>query len=117
MIPSRVVASPFNNLQTLNLCGDVDTGVTATGTNLATAYQIVSVFTQFTTVASGTGAALPITEVSESLIVANDGANTLTIYPQTGSTIEGASSYSLGVGKRVNIFAVTSTKWLTLLGA
>ena len=117
MFPSRVLASAFNSLQTLNVCGDSSAGLTATGTNLATALPIVSVYTQFTTVAGSTGAALPTTEIGELLIVANDGANSLTIYPQTGSTIEGASSYSLAAGKRVIIYAITLTKWLAILGA
>ena len=117
MFPSRVLASGVTSLTSLNICGDSSAALTATGTNLATAYKIAAVYTQFTTVAASTGAVLPTTEVGELLIVANDGANSLTIYAQTGSTIEGASSYSLAAGKRVIIYAITLTKWLAILGA
>lgn len=116
MIPSRVLASGLNSLSSLNIGGDVDSGATATGTTSSDAYQIVSVYTQFTTVDASTGAILPTTETGMELMIANDGAHTLTVYPSSG-TIDGASSVSIAAGKRRIFYGMTLTTLVSLLGA
>lgn len=113
--PSRVINSGITNpLLALNICGDSATGLAATGTNLATAYAIAAVYERFTTVASGTGAALPATEIGMLLMVANDGANGLVIYAPSGSTVDGAASVTLPAGARGLFFTVSLTVWLSL---
>lgn len=78
-----------------------NTGITATGTNVGTAYQLpAGEFYSISTVAAGTGvklhnvSALP----GPRCVVDNEGANTLKIYPSNGGTIDGAASYSLAAG-------------------
>lgn len=117
MIPSRVLGSGVNSLSSLCICGDAATGLTAAGTDATDALEIVNVYSQVTTTAASTGVILPDTETSETLLVANDGASTLTVYPQSGSTIDGGSSVSIATGKRRFFIAVSPTIWVSLLGA
>lgn len=101
----------------------VDSGRTALGTTLATAYAVQSCNTEFTTVAANTGASLPsaltlqanspfldINRVLGSeMFVYNDGASTLTVYAPDGSTIDGtagATGVSLGATKSAAFKAV-----------
>jgi len=89
------------------IVGDIDlgpapfTGATATGATQATAYQITAVNTKFGTVAAGTGAILPpatVTSPGDELVVANFGANALTLYPAVGGTIDnGAANASVSI--------------------
>lgn len=118
MIPSRVLNSGITNpLLALNICGDGVPALTATGTDLATAFPIASVWNQFGTVALSTGAALPTTENGIFLAIANDGLQTLTVYAPTGSTVDGSASVTIAAGKRRIFWTVSTTIWLSLLGA
>ena len=70
----------------------VAAGLTATGTTGGTGYQITKGYSEFTTVASGTGTRLPAT-ASESVaggrfVIWNAGANTLNVYPMDGGQID-----------------------------
>jgi hypothetical protein len=87
-------------------------GQTATGTNLATSFQISSTLTVFSTVASGTGASVP-TAIGWGLLV-NNGANALTLYGSlSGGTINGGASVSVAPGNQV----VWSTSSATVANA
>lgn len=64
-------------------------GVTATGSTQADAYQIGRKVTVFTTVGAGTAAVLPSSYASGTEIrVLNRGANGLRLYPAKGDQIE-----------------------------
>lgn len=74
-------------------------GLTATGTNQATALLVSGTTNGFTTVGSGTGSLLPVIDTSGQPLtggydveVLNSGANVLAVYPPTGQTIEGQSA-------------------------
>ena len=54
-IPSRVLGSGVNSLSTVAICGDGGTGLSAAGTTSTDATQLVKVYNNLTTVASGTG--------------------------------------------------------------
>lgn len=115
--PSRVLISSFNPLQTLNICGDTGDNLTASGTNAATAFPIVNVFSRFGTVVASTGALLPVAEKGMDLAIANDGGHTLTVYARSGSTIDGASSVTIDATKRRIFIATSLTVWVSILGA
>ena len=68
------------------------TGLTAAGTSQVTAFAINSGISEFANVAAGTGATLPITPISSPVIIYNDGASPLTIYPPSGQQIVGKSA-------------------------
>ena len=116
-IPSRVLGSGVNSLSTVSICGDGVSGLTATGTTAADALQLTYVYNYVTTVAASTGVKLATTENGELIVVANGGANTLKVYPQTGSTIDGAASKSISASKSGIFVAVSLTAWISILGA
>ncbi len=67
----------------------------ATGTDQATAFPLIdgNAYHEFTIVAAGTGARLPVPTqpLPMTVLVRNAGASTLTIYPPVGGTIDGGS--------------------------
>lgn len=71
-------------------------GLTATGTNAATARPLQAIFNRFTTVAAGTGCILPsgLPALAE-IVVRNQGANSLTIYAPPGKQINGGANVVL----------------------
>lgn len=70
---------------------------TATGSSITDAFPLADSITQFTTVASSTGAVLPALTTAGNPIyqqfyfVKNDGANTLKVYAAGGATISGTA--------------------------
>lgn len=111
-IPSRVLGSGVSQLSTVSICGDGSTSLTAAGTTRSDALQLVKVYNNVTTVASGTGVKLPSSEEGETIWITNSGANALVVYPyESTSTIAGASSVSLPSGCTGIFDAVTKTVW------
>jgi hypothetical protein len=49
-------------------------------------------------------------------VVANDGANSLTVYPASG-TIDGAASVAIATTKRRVFVGTSPTTWVSVLGA
>jgi hypothetical protein len=80
-IPSRVLGSGINSLSTVSICGDGAGAVTAAGTSAGNATELTHVYNNVSTVGSGEGVKLPPTEMGETIIVRNGGANPLTVYP------------------------------------
>lgn len=117
-IPSRVLASGNSGLATTSICGDGATGLTATGSSATNALQLSAVWNTVATTGSGTGVKLPPTEAGAMVCVYNAGANTLAVYPATGSTINaGASSLSVTATTRVLFIATSATTWISIAGA
>jgi hypothetical protein len=90
------------------------TALVATGTNLASALSITARYNVFSTVAGGTGAALPATGalvLGRPLTVWNDGANALTLYARTGDTINGAASQSIAAAAKMVVVCVSANVW------
>lgn len=116
-IPSRVLNSGSNSLATVSICGDGSAGLTAAGTNAATALQLVKVYNNLTSVAAGTGVKLPPTEEGETIFIANSGTSPVKVYPYEGATtISGSSYINLAKGFSCVLFAETRTKWEALKG-
>jgi hypothetical protein len=117
-IPSRVLGSGVNQLSTISICGDGADSITATGSAGTDAFQLVAVFNNVSTTASGTGVKLPSTEMGEVIYVTNSGANTLKVYPyNTNSTINGTTSASVAANYTSIFYAVSNTKWFSMTGA
>ena len=116
-IPSRVLGSGINNLSTVAICGDGNAAVTAAGTSAGDATAITYVYNNVTTVAAGAGVKLPPTEMGETIIVRNGGANPLTVYPyDAGSSINSAGSGLINAGCSAMFYAVSNTVWEELQG-
>lgn len=96
-------------------------GLTATGTNQATALVLANNLNEFDTVASGTGAALPPAVLGGYCYIFNYGANPLAIYgnPTTNDTIDGvaaATGTTLTAAHRgVQLFCVKPGAWISFL--
>ena len=100
--------------------GSVATALTAAGTTQGTAYAINAGTAVFGTVAASSGAILPSCEVSDEVYIYNGGANALTVYPDSGSTINQLSAnsgFSLGPNTAVMCKRITTTRWIALLSA
>lgn len=116
-IPSRVLGSGTSPLATQSICGSATVGLVATGTNAATALQLETSYNVVATTAASTGVKLLKTENGASMVVANNGASSLTVYPPTGSTIDGAASVAIATTKRRVFWGTSDTTWVSLLGA
>lgn len=116
-IPSRVLGSGVNSLSTVAICGDGGTGLSAAGTTSTDATQLVKVYNNLTTVASGTGVKLPPTEEGEVIYITNSGANSLKVYPyEAATTIDGGVPATINIGCSALFFAVSNSAWQGLQG-
>lgn len=115
--PSRVQGAGQSGGATTAICGDVSASVTAAGSSATDAESVSAVVTRVSTAAASTGVKLPTVEVGAMMVVRNDGANALTVYPQTGTTINGSSSDSISAGKANLYFGTSATTWVSLDGA
>ena len=116
-IPSRVLGSGVSQLSTVSICGDGSTSLTAAGTTRTDALQLVKVYNNLSTVASGTGVKLPSSEEGETIWITNSGANALKVYPyESTTTIAGASSVSIPINCTGIFNAVTRTVWECVQG-
>jgi hypothetical protein len=95
------------------------TGLTATGSSQATAFPLTNnTLHEFTTVASSTGAILPIGVTPSEVTIYNNGASTLTLYPPKGGSIDAGTanaSVSLAAGSGVTFWASTPSNWYYLV--
>lgn len=100
--------------------GSVASALTATGTSQSDALALDAAINILGTVASGTGVKLPSVEVSDEIEVYNGGANTLTVYPDSGAQINSLSANG-GVGLATNTAIrfrrVSATRWIGFLSA
>lgn len=71
--------------------GTVATGISAAGSTQATATVLTSDVSFISTATASTGVLLPVGEPSKTMTVFNGGANTMSIYPPVGGTINGGS--------------------------
>jgi len=115
--PSRVQGAGQSGGATTAICGDVSAALTATGSSATDALQLSAVVSRVSTAAASTGVKLPAPEAGAMMFVRNDGANTLTVYPPTGSTINGSASNTIAAGKADLYFGTSGTAWVTLDGA
>ena len=115
--PSRVLGAGTSGGTTTAICGDVANTLTATGSAAGDALALSAVVNRVSTTAASTGVKLPPAETGAMMVVINDGASTLTVYPQTGSTIDGGASASIATTKERIFFGISPTVWVSMLGA
>ena len=115
--PSRVQGSGQSGGSAQAICGDVQAAVTAAGSSATDALSVSAVVVRSATTASGTGVKLPTVEVGAMMVVRNDGAESLTVYPQTGTTVNGSASDTIAAGKANLYFGTSATTWVSLDGA
>ena len=96
-------------------------GISAAGTNQATATQLTSVFNEVDTVSSSTGVNLPnssglINTPYQLCVIYNNGANTLTVYPYQGTTdtINGNSSITMNANSAAIFASAQKGVWASI---
>ncbi len=95
----------------------IATGISAAGTTQGTATALTKSFNEVTAVSASQGVVLPSPEAGEIVMIANQGANALNVYPASGHSINNLSAntaQSLATDTRRIFFAVTSSKWYAL---
>jgi hypothetical protein len=119
-IGQRVLGSGISPLAVTNIVGDVASGLTATGSSQSTAYDLTTAISEFTTVASSTGAQIMATDPGDAVFVYNGGANTLSVYGQTGESIQNGAAnaaFSVAANKGALFIKVSSTRFAAILSA
>ena len=100
--------------------GAIAPAVSAAGTTQGTATTIGAGINLITTVAANSGVILPSCEKADYVEIYNAGANTLTVYPDSGSQINGVAA-NTGISLAINTFCgfrrMTSTRWAAQLSA
>lgn len=93
----------------------VGAGLTATGATAATALELGDDINEITTVPSGGGVKLAITQPGEAQWVFNNqGSFSLTVYAPTGSEIDSNPSYSLATNKAQIFTCIAAGEILSL---
>lgn len=94
----------------------IATGVTATGTNQATALALSRQWSVVSTVAGGTGVIIFNTQTGTETRIWNDGANSLSVYPPVGGQVDAQGTnnpYPLPAGASQIISKLSATSWRT----
>lgn len=117
----NMMGSGTPGLQAGAILGGASVGQTATGSTQADAFALSISSTQFTTVASGTGAIVPgFMQPGDYLTVYNNGANALLVYPITGAAINNGSAnagFSVAANKSARFTMLSPTLYGVLLSA
>jgi hypothetical protein len=120
-IPSRLLGSGLSPLAATNICGDVATTLTATGTTNADALALSATINQVSTTAASTGVRLMSPESGSGVVVINSGANALLVYPSTGAQINALTAttggFSVAAGGRALFVGTGSANWYAILSA
>jgi hypothetical protein len=117
----KVFGAGLSNLAVQSICKDVATGLTAAGTNQATATEVTTAKAFFSTVASGTGAKLDRkASAGDEQTIYNGGANPLTVYPPSGAKINGLATNAgvvIPVKTACRFDCFSTTQWTGILSA
>lgn len=120
-IPSRLMGTGSSWPSAGAICGGVANALTAAGTTNANALGLSAEINVVTTTAASTGVRLMPVEVGASILVANQGASALLVYPGTGVQIDALTAttggFSVPAGKSATFYGVSSTQWISQLGA
>lgn len=95
----------------------IATGISAAGTNQATATALTKEINVITTVSSGEGVVLPSATAGMMLIVNNRSANTVNVYPASGGAINDLAAnaaYVHSSGASLQYYATSSSQWYTV---
>lgn len=115
--PSQVLGSGNAAASATAICGEVTATVTAAGTTAADATVVSTPNVRVSTAASSTGIRVPPAETGALMFIRNDGAQTVTVYPATGGTINGSASTTIAAAKSALLLGTSNTAWVSLAGA
>ena len=107
----------FAGLLTANIAFTATTGIAAAGSSQGTATALLNSLNVVTSVGAGAGVALPTATLGFIVVVVNNGANALKIYPASGAQIDAAGAnvaVTLAVNTVIIFQASSSTQWITI---
>lgn len=119
-IARNIVGSGIPPLAATNIVGDTDQAITATGSTQGTAYDLFAVNNYVSTTAASTGVQLQPCNPGDEIFVYNAGASTLSVYGQTGETINNGAAnaaHSVATVKGAIYKKLTNTAWMAVLTA
>lgn len=119
---SKLVGAGLSPLAATQIAGDIQSGLTATGTTQATALAVYGDNVIVSTTAAGTGVILagPAFGPGDDVFVANQGANALLVYPPSGGQMNAAGvnvGFSVAAGKSALCRSAGAGQFYTLLSA
>lgn len=104
-----------------SIAGRVTSGLTATGSSSqANSLAIYSSINVVSTTAANTGVRLPSGSAGDEMVVANNGASTLTVYPPVGGALNGGSAnagLSVATLKVAICRCINGLDWAVCVGA
>ena len=119
MLGYKVFGAGFSIPAIEAVCKDVTTGISAAGTNQATATELTSAVNFVSTVTADTGVVLDSDgSAGDSQLIYNGGANPLRVYPPTGAAINGLPANTaaiIPINTAVQFFCGSSTQWTAIL--
>ena len=112
----RLLGSGISAQATNNIIGDVTQGATALGANQATALVAITVGTEITSAASGTGIlGLPGNPGDTQWVYNGNTGNAVLWYPPSTDTVNNAAtSYSIPINTGVLFIKRNSTSWIAI---
>ena len=107
--------------QALAINGQVSSAITAAGTVISDATDLVTSINVITTAAASTGVQLPSAMVGDEVDICNLGANSVVVYPDaTGNRINSLSAgsgFTLATNTACKVKKFTTTRWFAVLSA
>ena len=101
--------------------GQVQPAVSAAGTAISDATDLVSSINVVTTAAADSGVQLPSAQIGDEVEILNLGANAVTVYPDASANqinaLSAGSGFLLATNTAVKLRKFTSTRWAGFLSA
>lgn len=103
------------------MLSSVNAGISATGTDINSAYGLTKQINVVTSATWGTadGVRLPATTLGMTVIIINTTASNMKVYPPSGSAINSLTTnvyHQLGAGARLMFVATSTSQWYSLTG-
>jgi hypothetical protein len=116
--PKKLMGAHLPALVAQEIIGQPAIGLTATGSAQSDALQLSGGVNTISTTAGSTGVKLPPCEKGAMCVVNNQGASTLTVYPNetAGVTVDSTTSASVATS-RAAVFFGTGVDWAFVYGA
>ena len=107
--------------QSRALNGQANTSITAAGTTISDATDLLTSSNVITTAAASSGVQLPSGEIGDQVDILNLGANTVTVYPDATANqinqLSAGTGFSLAANTAVKVKKFTATRWMAFLSA
>jgi len=120
-LAKNIMGGGFSAGQARAINGAIASAVSAAGTVITDATDLLADINLISTVGASSGVQLANAEVGDSQIVYNGGANTLKVYPDTSSNqinqIAAGGAHLLAINTACVYYKLSTTHWVALLSA